>query len=306
MTFTKLFSSITESTVWMEDPSTRLVWITMLAMSDRLGRVWASVPGLAHKARVPVEDCRAALNKFLSDDEESRTKDCGGKRIEVIDGGWRLINHAKYRAIRDEEAILESKRKYINERRKRERVENVEQGRANAEADAAQIHKEERVASLPDSFEEEKQEPEKKSKEPSKPSFHPDAHIALAFLNDRSGSTFRPVESNLSLLSARLSEAGVTLEGVRQMVDRQCRKWGGTKMAEYLRPSTLFAKTKFDEYYASKDQPVINENTAKHNHRNDGIAVGVTDYGKAARRKMELKALASGHVTPSVAQNAGA
>lgn len=137
MTFTKLFSSITESTVWMEPANIRLVWITMLAMSDRLGRVWASVPGLAARARVPDEDCRKALRTFMAPDPDSRTKDKQGRRIEEIDGGWRLLNHAKYRSIRDDEAIRESKRKYINKRRKLERdVENVDRCRANAEAEA--------------------------------------------------------------------------------------------------------------------------------------------------------------------------
>jgi hypothetical protein len=44
-----------------------------------------------------------------------------GRRIEAIDGGWRLLNHAKYRELRDEEAIKESKRRYINAKRTQER-----------------------------------------------------------------------------------------------------------------------------------------------------------------------------------------
>lgn len=140
MTFTKLFSSITESTIWVEDDRTRLVWITMLAMCDRKGRVWASIPGLANRARVPVEDAERAVEKFLLPDKYSRTPDFEGKRIEIIDGGWRLLNHEKYRSIRDEEAILESKRNYINTRRGKERVskgvEDVDRSRANAEAEA--------------------------------------------------------------------------------------------------------------------------------------------------------------------------
>lgn len=103
MTFTKLFSSITASTVWCESSDTRVVWITMLAMSDRHGRVWASIPGLAKEAAVSVDACRDAIDKFLSPDPDSRTKVKEGRRIEPIDGGWRLINHGKYRAIRDEE-----------------------------------------------------------------------------------------------------------------------------------------------------------------------------------------------------------
>ena len=146
VTFTKLFSSITASTIWCEDNETRLVWITMLAMADRRGRIFASVPGLAHMARVSIDGCRAAIEKFLGPDADSRTPDYDGRRIEVIDGGWRLLNYEKYRAVRDEESIKESKRRYINERRAAERgeskdVENVEQSRprsiqAEAEAEA--------------------------------------------------------------------------------------------------------------------------------------------------------------------------
>lgn len=141
MSFTKLFSSITESTIWAEEDKTRLVWITMLAMADRMGRVWASVPGLANRARVSIESTIEALAKFQSPDPYSRTKDFDGRRIEEIDGGWRLLNHKKYREIRDEEAIKESKRKYINARRARERaektkgVEKVGRRRHIAEAD---------------------------------------------------------------------------------------------------------------------------------------------------------------------------
>jgi hypothetical protein len=139
VTFTKLFSSITESTVWCEPDHVRILWITMLAMSDRNGRVWGSIPGLANRARIPVESARDAIARFLAPDSDSRTPDNEGRRIEPIDGGWRLLNHEKYRAIRDEESIKESKRKYINARRAEERkapnVENVERGRHNAEAD---------------------------------------------------------------------------------------------------------------------------------------------------------------------------
>lgn len=149
MTFTKLFSSITASTIWAARDQTRIVWITMLAMADQHGRVWASIPGLANIARVSIEACETALEELLAPDKYSRTTEHEGRRIEPIDGGWRLLNHAKYRAIRDEESIKESKRRYINAKRAAERnaaastVENVEQCRtgvdrcrANTEAEA--------------------------------------------------------------------------------------------------------------------------------------------------------------------------
>ena len=96
--YTKLFSSIIASTIWREDDKTRIVWITMLAMSDKNGIVEASVPGLADFSRVTVEEARAAVAKLEGPDPDSRTPDFEGRRIEKVEGGWRLLNHAKYRA----------------------------------------------------------------------------------------------------------------------------------------------------------------------------------------------------------------
>lgn len=154
--FTKLFSSLTTSTIWCEDSNTRVVWITMLSVADRQGRVFASIPGLAGVARVPVDDARRAIAKFLEPDPDSRTPDYDGRRIEVIEGGWRLLNYAKYREMRDRETVLESKRRYIRERRAAERAaregddaeQDVEQCRksrspsiqAEAEAEAEAIN----------------------------------------------------------------------------------------------------------------------------------------------------------------------
>lgn len=96
--YTKLFNSILASTIWRADNNTRIVWITMLAMADKYGIVEGSVPGLADFARVPVEACRMALNELQQPDEDSRSKEQEGRRIEAVEGGWRLINHPKYRA----------------------------------------------------------------------------------------------------------------------------------------------------------------------------------------------------------------
>lgn len=108
--YTKLFSSITESTIWSEPDYVRVLWITMLSKADQHGRVWASIPGLAHLARISNELCEEALNKLLSPDPYSRTPDHEGRRIEKIDGGWRLLNHGKYREIKDSEDLKEKAR----------------------------------------------------------------------------------------------------------------------------------------------------------------------------------------------------
>ena len=64
----------------------------MLAMADSKGRVWASIPGLANRARVTVAQVENALATFKAPDQYSRTPDNEGRRVEDIDGGWRLLN----------------------------------------------------------------------------------------------------------------------------------------------------------------------------------------------------------------------
>jgi hypothetical protein len=95
--YVKLFDSIFMSTVWQEDNPTRIVWITLLGKKDRDGIVEGSIPGLAHLARVTIPEAEAAIKKFLAPDPHSRTLDYEGRRIESIDGGWRILNHEKYR-----------------------------------------------------------------------------------------------------------------------------------------------------------------------------------------------------------------
>lgn len=119
--YTKLFASITESTIWQEPSGTRLVWITMLAKCNRRGEVFGSVPGLAGLAKVTLDEAVLALKTLQAPDPWSRTKDHEGRRIEEIDGGWRLLNHAKFDRLRSEiesdERERERKRNWDREHR---------------------------------------------------------------------------------------------------------------------------------------------------------------------------------------------
>jgi hypothetical protein len=124
-TFTKLFSSLTDSTIWAEDNDTRILWITMLAMADKTGYIGASIPGLAARARISIEATERALAKFMAPDPYSRSKDNDGRRIEEADRGWILLNYQRYRDMRDEEARREYERVRKREQRQREKSQNV-------------------------------------------------------------------------------------------------------------------------------------------------------------------------------------
>lgn len=115
--YTKLFSSITESTVWGEPYPTRIVWVAMLAMADKHGNVYGSIPGLARRANVTLAEAETALCSFRSPDPYSRTQADDGRRIEDVDGGWRLVNHGKYAAVRNAEERAEYKREWDRKNR---------------------------------------------------------------------------------------------------------------------------------------------------------------------------------------------
>ncbi len=103
MTFVKLYESILRSSIWLEKPSTKLVWITMLVLADRNGRVQASVGGLAHQAGVSREECDEAIRILSSPDPDSQSSDLEGRRIvRHDDGGWVIVNHGRYRERRTE------------------------------------------------------------------------------------------------------------------------------------------------------------------------------------------------------------
>lgn len=74
------------------------------------------------------------------------------------------------------------------------------------------------------------------------------AKSVIDHLNEKSGSSFRHVDSNLKLVLARLKE-GATIDECRQVIDRKCSDWlKDKKMQEYLRPATLFNATNFASY----------------------------------------------------------
>jgi hypothetical protein len=117
--YAMLFSSITMSSIWAEDDQTRIVFITMLAMADADGYVGASIPGIAHVARVPVEAVESAIQKFLNPDPYSRSQHLEGRRLTIADRGWTLVNYHRFRGNRDPESRREQNK--LNKRAQRER-----------------------------------------------------------------------------------------------------------------------------------------------------------------------------------------
>jgi uncharacterized phage protein (TIGR02220 family) len=83
------------------------------------------------------------------------------------------------------------------------------------------------------------------------------AKTVLAHLNAKAGRSFRDTTENLDLIAARLEDVALDTDGVRTMIDRMVALWkGDPKMEAFLRPETLFRKSKFSGYYDDRNQPV--------------------------------------------------
>lgn len=79
----------------------------------------------------------------------------------------------------------------------------------------------------------------------------------LAWLNQKAGKTFRPVEANLAFIRARLKD-GITAPQLKAVVSIKVDDWKGTEQAKYLRPETLFNKTKCEQYVGELRAPSVN------------------------------------------------
>lgn len=80
--------------------------------------------------------------------------------------------------------------------------------------------------------------------------FRQEAIEVLAFLNEKTGTKHRTVDATLKPIIARL-KSGVTVQECRTMVMRKVHDWqGNAEMMQYLRPSTLFRPSNFENYLA--------------------------------------------------------
>lgn len=70
----------------------------------------------------------------------------------------------------------------------------------------------------------------------------------INFLNSKTGKNFKPVDVNIGMITARLLD-GATEQDCKSIIARKCREWeADEKMRDYLRPETLFNRTKFAQY----------------------------------------------------------
>lgn len=78
-----------------------------------------------------------------------------------------------------------------------------------------------------------------------------EAKEILDYLNTKTNSNYRKTKSSLEAIQARLNE-GFSKEECFRVIDIKTQDWKDTEFEKYLRPSTLFRPTKFQEYLNQK------------------------------------------------------
>jgi len=74
----------------------------------------------------------------------------------------------------------------------------------------------------------------------------------LDHLNNKVGKSYKPTKVNLGFITARLVE-GHSMEDIKRVIDIKTEQWlNDEKMDMYLRPQTLFNRTKFSGYVNEK------------------------------------------------------
>ncbi len=113
--YNKLFNKILDSSIWLENQPTRLVWITFIACMDQDGTVaLSSIGNVANRARVSDSEAAEAIHCLESPDVYNPDQENEGRRIERVPGvGWIVINAPKYRDIVKAETVRAQTRERV-------------------------------------------------------------------------------------------------------------------------------------------------------------------------------------------------
>jgi hypothetical protein len=101
-------------------PDEQLVFVFLLANSDADGQVDVHPEVISALTGIGLDRTRAALSFLEAIDPHSRSPEEDGLRIVPLDDrgwGWQVVNHATYRAIRDEDARRRQNRESQAKRR---------------------------------------------------------------------------------------------------------------------------------------------------------------------------------------------
>lgn len=135
--FAPIFTSMLDSSVWMEPYTVRVLWTALLALKESDHIVRFTAFQLARRANMTEQEVIDALKILESPDTRRlEPQPFDGRRIEKVDGGWMILNGQKY----EDQMRLISRRAY-NARKQREyrRAKNQSSGPITGETAAVRM-----------------------------------------------------------------------------------------------------------------------------------------------------------------------
>lgn len=153
--YCKLFSSLYEGTLRGRSHEI-LVFTNLLAYCNAKGEVDRHFRAVSEETGITIDEVKAAIINLEAPDPESRSPECDGARLIRMDGhrawGWKVVNYAKYRAIRHEddrrEQNREAQERWRNSKQNKPSSAEPKQKKlrkprkAQVEAEAYAIHRE--------------------------------------------------------------------------------------------------------------------------------------------------------------------
>jgi len=196
--------------------------------------------------------------------------------IQVLEGFVSIQNWGKYQNFDKLEQKTEYQRAYMNDYRAKQRaIASSNNSKANSKANSKSNSKA-NVSSIDIDIEKDKEyiysrdQSVKTDKSTSyvaqsvtpSLSFNSQIYETIAYLNKCTGSKFSDKTSEtIKHINARLTE-GYSAADLKSVIDNRVKAWGeDVKMREYLRPSTLFSPTNFENYL--NDSKIEYQNTAR-------------------------------------------
>lgn len=117
MGFAKLSDTLVYSSILREDDGVFKVFFLILSQTRQDGVSPISADFIAAVTRKPDDEVERCLAILEAPDPKSKSLAEDGRRIERVDGGFRVVNYRKYR----EDADTETVREYERERKRRQR-----------------------------------------------------------------------------------------------------------------------------------------------------------------------------------------
>ena len=245
----KIFDSIYDGTL-RANWQALVTFQQLIILADKDGFVDMTPHAIHGRTGIPFDIIEAGLEHLSKPDPHSRSNTEDGRRIVLLDEhrqwGWRLVNHAYYNKLRSAEEKRQADRQRITEKREKLKLSHDVANCSSVShdvADVAPVAVAVTVEPTPLSGKPDDSLQEKNRK------YKTEAIEALDFLNLRTGKAFRKVDSNLKPIESIL-KSGIDLQDLKTVTMRKINDWSREpKMVEFLRPSTLYRRSNFEQYY---------------------------------------------------------